>query len=103
MEFDLDEGLYIFEVTLGYKVGESDHVTVPFVLKADDATEAEELAEEYLEVIQLADTFWIVEISGPFDPDEYQTSVDEGERELWDSLEDYSEEDFLEILHSEDI
>ncbi len=103
MEFDLDEGLYIFEVTLGYKVGESDHVTVPFVLKADDATEAEELAEEYLEVIQLADTFWVVEISGPFDPDEYQTSVDEGERELWDSLEDYSEEDFLEILHSEDI
>ncbi len=103
MEFDLDEGLYIFEVTLGYKVGESDHVTVPFVLKADDATEAEELAEEYLEVIQQADTFWVVEISGPFDPDEYQTSVDEGERELWDSLEDYSEEDFLEIIHSEDI
>ncbi len=103
MEFDLDEGLYIFEVTLGYKVGESDHVTVPFVVKADDATEAEELAEEYLEVIQLADTFWVVEISGPFDPDEYQSSVDEGERELWDSLEDYSEEDFLEILHSEDI
>ena len=103
MEFDLDEGLYIFEVTLGYKMGENDHVTVPFVLKADDATDAEELAEEYLEVIQLADSFWVVEISGPFDPDEYQNSVDEGERELWDSLEDYSEEDFLEILHSEDI
>ena len=51
----------------------------------------------------LAGEFWIAEITGPFDPDEYQTSVDEGERERWDSLEDYSEEDFLEILHSEDI
>ena len=103
MEFDLDEGLYIFEVTLGYQVGESDHASVPFVLKADDANEAEELAEEYLEIMHLAGKFWIAEISGPFDPVEYQTSVDEGERERWDSLEDYSEEDLLEILHSEDI
>ena len=103
MEFDLDEGLYIFEVTLGYQVGESDQVTVPFVLKADDADEAEELAEEYLELMQLADKFWVVEINGPFDPDEYQATVDEGERERWDSLEDYSEEDLLEILHTEDI
>ena len=103
MEFDLDEGLYVFEVTLGYQVGESDHMTVPFVLKADDTNEAEELTEEYLEVMQLASEFWVAEITGPFDPDEYQASVDEGERERWDSLEDYSEEDFLEILHTEDI
>ena len=103
MEYDLEEGLYIFEVTLGYQVGESDHVSVPFVLKADDANEAEELAEEYLELMHLAGKFWVVEITGPFDPDEYQVSVDEGERERWDSLEDHSEEDLLEILHSEDI
>lgn len=103
MEFDLDEGLYVFEVTLGYQLGESDHVTVPFVLKADDLNEAEELTEEYLEVMQLAGEFWVAEITGPFDPDEYQASVDEGERERWDSLEDYSEEDFLEILQTEDI
>lgn len=103
MEFDLDEGLYIFEVTLGYQVGENDHVSVPFILKADDTIEAEELAEEYLEVNRLAGKFWIAEISDPFEPDAYQTSVEEGERERWDSLEDHSEEDFLEILHSEDL
>ena len=103
MEFDLDEGLFIFEVTLGYKVGESDHMTVPFILRADDTHDAEELVEEYLEVMHLASRFWITDISGPFDPDKYQTSVDEGERERWDRLEDHSEEDLIEILHSEEI
>ncbi len=103
MDFDLDEGLYIFETTLGYQVGENDQMTVPFILKADDADEAEELVQEYLEVNQLADRFWVAEVSGPFDPDDYQNSVDEGERERWDRLEDYSEEDLLEILHSEEL
>ena len=103
MEFDLDEGLFIFEVTLGYQVGESDHMTVPFILRADDTNEAEEVVEEYLEIIQLAGRFWVAEISGPFNPDEYQHSVDEGERERWDSLKDHSEEDLLEILHSDEV
>ncbi len=103
MEFDLEEGLYVFEVTLGYQVGESDYMTVPFVLKADDTNDAEEIVEEYIEVLRLGGKFWIADISGPFDPNEYQTSVDEGERERWDGLEDYSQEDFLEILHSEEL
>lgn len=103
MDFDLDDGLYIFETILGYMVGESENMTVPFLIKADDANEAEELVQEYLEVNQLAGEFWVAEISGPFEPEEYQKLVDEGERERWDNLEDYSDEDLLEILHSEEL
>jgi hypothetical protein len=103
MDFDLDEGLYIFEITLGYQVGDSEYMTVPFILRADDSDEAEEIVQDYLELNQLANSFWIVEISDTFDPEEYQTLVDEGERERWDRLEDYSAEDFLEILHSDDM
>ena len=103
MDFDLDDGLYIFEITLGYQVGEIEHMTVPFVLKADDADVAEEIVQEFLEINQLANSFWLVEISGPFDPEEYQNQVDEAERERWDQLEDHSEEDFLEILQSEEL
>ena len=40
MVFDLEEGLYIFEITLGYQVDESEYMTVPFILRADDANEA---------------------------------------------------------------
>ena len=50
MVFDLEEGLYIFEITLGYRVGESEYMTVPFILRADDANEAEEMVQEYLEI-----------------------------------------------------
>ena len=103
MDLDLDEGLFVFEITLGYRIGDSEQMTVPFVLKADDADEAEELVLEYLELIQLASQFWVAEIAGPFDPDEYQALVDEGEKERWDHLEDYSEEDFLEILDADDL
>ncbi len=103
MDFDLDDGLFMFEVTLGYQVGEIEHMTVPFVLKADDTDDAEEIVQEFLEINLLADSFWLVEISGPFEPEEYQKQVDEAERERWDRLEDYSEEDFLEILQSEDL
>jgi hypothetical protein len=103
MTFDLDEGLYVFETTLGYIVGDTEQMTVPFILTADDAEEAEELVLEYLESLQLADRFWLVEIVGPFDSEEYHTQASEGEREQWDRLDDHSEEDFLEILHSEDL
>jgi hypothetical protein len=102
VDFDFDEGLFIFETTLGYQVGENDQMTVPFILKADDDDEAEDLVQEYLELNQVADRFWVAEITGPFDPEEYQKRVDEGETERWDRLEDYSEEDLLEILHSEE-
>ena len=102
MDFDLEDGLYIFEITLGYMVGEGEHMTVPLLIKADDNDDAEEVVQEYLEVNNLAGDFWIAEITGPFDPDEYQKEVDEGERESWDRMEDYSEEDFLEILRAED-
>ena len=103
MDFDLDEGLYIFEITLGYKVAEGEHMTVPLIMKADDGDDAEEVVQEYLEINNLAGDFWIADITGPFDPEKYQTEVDEGERERWDRLEDYSEEDLLEILQAEDM
>ena len=50
MDFDLDEGLFIFEITLGYLVGDTEHMTVPFVLKADDVDEADELVQDFLEI-----------------------------------------------------
>ena len=103
MAFDLDEGLYMFEITLGYRVGDVEHVTVPFLVQADDAEEAEEVVMEYLEEMHLGSKFWIAELSEPYERDGYQRLVDEGERERWDRLEDYSEEDFQEILDSEEI
>jgi hypothetical protein len=102
MDFDLEDGLYIFEITLGYTVAESENMTVPLLIKADDVNDAEEVVQEYLEINNLAGDFWIADITGPFDPEKYQKEVDEGERERWDRMEDYSEEDFLEIIHSED-
>jgi hypothetical protein len=84
-------------------VDEIEHMTVPFVLKADDADDAEEIVQDFLEMNQLANSFWLVESTGPFEPEEYQKQVEEAERERWDRLEDHSEEDFLEILHSEDL
>lgn len=103
MGFDLDEGLFIFEITLGYRVGDIDHVTIPFVVKADDAEEAEEIVVDCLEQMHLSSKFWIVEISEPYDRDDYERLVEEGERERWDRLEDHSEEDFQEILQSEEL
>ena len=103
MDFDLDDGLYVFEITLGYMVGESEHMTVPLIIDADDVDEAEELVLEYLELHHLASNFWIADITGPFEPEEYQALVDEGERERWERFDDYSEEDFLEILQAEDM
>jgi hypothetical protein len=102
MDFDLEDGLYIFEITLGYTVAESENMTVPLLIKADDVNDAEEVVQEYLEINNLAGDFWIADITGPFDPEKYQKEVDEGERERWDRMDDYSEEDFLEIIHSED-
>ena len=67
MDFDLEEGLYIFEITLGYKVAESEHMTVPLIMKADDGDEAEEVVQEYLEINNLAGDFWIADITGPFE------------------------------------
>ena len=103
MGFDLDEGLYVFEITLGYKVGDSEHVTIPLVVQADDGEEAEDLVMEYLEEMHLGDRFWIAEISQPYDRDEYERTVEDGERERWDRLEDLSEEDFQEILQPDDL
>ncbi|MFP3869677.1 MAG: hypothetical protein ACLFVT_02195 [Syntrophobacteria bacterium] len=103
MDFDLDEGLYIFEVTLAYQVGDAEHLTAPFVLQADDSEEAEEIVLEYLEELRLAGKFWLAELNGPYDPQEYQVLVDEGERDRWDRLKDCGEEDFLEILQSDDL
>jgi hypothetical protein len=102
MDFDLEEGLYVFEVTLGYLVGDTEQMTAPFVLQADDIEEAEEAVLEYLDELRLSGRFWLAEVTGPYDPREYQSLTDEGERERWDRLEDYSAEDFLEILQSEE-
>jgi hypothetical protein len=101
MAFDLDESLYVFEITLGYKRGHSEHVTIPLVVQADDGEEAEDIVMEYLEEMHLGNRFWIAEISEPYDRDDYERAVEEGERERWDRLQDYSEEDFHEILHSD--
>jgi hypothetical protein len=103
MGFDLDEGLYVFEITLGYRVGDTEHVTIPFVVQADDAEEAEEVVMEYLEEMHLGSKFWIAELSEPHERHDYERLVEEGERERWDRLEDYSEEDFQEILDSEEM
>jgi hypothetical protein len=103
MGYDLDEALYVFEITLGYKMGDSEHVTIPVVVQADDREEAEDLVMEYLEEMHLGNRFWIAEISEPYDRDEYERMLEDGERDRWDRLEDYSEEDLQEILESDDL
>lgn len=101
MDFDLDEGLYVFEITLGYQVGHTEYLTTPFIVQADDTEEAEETVMEYLDSLHLSSRFWIAEINGPYESQEYQRQVEEGEQDRWDRLEDYSAEDFEEILESD--
>lgn len=71
MLFDPQEGLYVFEVIIGFKLDGGKEYSSPCLVQADDVEEAEEKALEYLDDSDLDQVFWIEEISDPFDIEAY--------------------------------
>ena len=98
MLFDPEEGLYVFEVILGYKVNGKTEYTTPCLVQADDADEAEEKALEYLDNLEIEQDFWIEEISDPYDIDEYRQHLEENDQESFPILDELTEDEFQDLL-----
>ncbi|HBZ54172.1 MAG TPA: hypothetical protein DEO88_02100, partial [Syntrophobacteraceae bacterium] len=67
MILDLQSGHFLFEAVLGYQVGEETNYTIPYLVQADDANEAEERIWGCLEEHGVGDDFWIEELSDPYE------------------------------------
>lgn len=99
MSFDLNDKLYIFEVSLGYRAEGEERISMPFLVRADDPEEAEEIAAvECLGNLDLGRKFWVADISEPFPAKEYEKELESGEGENWRFLEELDEDDLMELL-----
>ncbi len=98
MTFDLEEKLYVFEVTLGFRSNGEEVISMPFLVLADDPEEAEELALVHLNSLDAGDRFWVAELSEPVDAGEFDKAVAEGERDPWRHLEEMENCDLVELL-----
>jgi predicted aconitase len=98
MMLDPESGRYVFEVVLGYEVGHDVDFTIPYLVQADGASEAEQKVVGYLEDNGMADTFWIEEMSDAYDVLEYQEGLEDNGDEAHILLEELTEEDYREIL-----
>jgi hypothetical protein len=102
MLLDPINGLYVFEVVLGYQVDDdSESSTIPYLIQANDVDEAEERVQRFLDEYGLAEDFWIEELSDPYPLAEYQHSLDENGDQAHILLEELTEEDFLSLLEQE--
>jgi len=98
MFLDPQEGLYVFEVTLGFSTEGEKQYTAPYLVQADDIEEAEEKVLGYLDGLDLEQAVWIEELSEPFDTEEYSQNIEDGEAEPFSFLEELTEEEFRELL-----
>lgn len=98
MTFDLEEKLYVFEVTLGFRSNGEEVISMPFLVLADDPEEAEELALVHLNTLSAGDRFWVAELSEPVDAGEFDNAVAEGEQDSWRNLEELEDLDLAELL-----
>jgi len=98
MILDPQEGLYVFEVTLGFKAEGEKRYTTPYLVQADDLDEAEEKVFEYLDDLDMDHEFWIEEMSEPSDIEEYAHHIEEGEAEASPMLDELTEEEFRDLL-----
>ena len=98
MMLDPESGRYVFEVVLGYEAGLEAEFTIPYLVQADGASEAEQKVVGYLEEHGMAEAFWIEEMSDAYDVVEYQEGLEDNGDEAHILLEELTKEDFLEIL-----
>jgi Uma2 family endonuclease len=93
-----ESGRYVFEVVLGYQMGDEVELTIPYVIQADAAPLAEEKVLAYLDEHGVAEVFWIEEMSDPYEVLEYQEGMEDNGDEAHILLEDLTDEDFREML-----
>lgn len=98
MYFDSDDGLYVFEVSIGIRIGGRRACSPPILIQADDPDEAEEKVLEYLDDLGIEDRFWVEEMSAPFSLESYQNKLEEEEREPCPSLFDFDETEIQQLL-----
>lgn len=98
MLFDPENGLYVFEVALGFRANGQKQSSASCLIQADDSEEAEEKVMEYLVNQDAAGRFWIEEISNPYTLEEYQQQLDETESEPFPILDEMTEDEFVDFL-----
>jgi hypothetical protein len=98
MFFDPEDGLYIFEVIIGYRVNGKTEYTPSCLIQADDPDEAEEKVLAYLNNLEIDQDFWIEEISAPYDIEGYSQEVEENDQEIFPILDELTEEEFQDFL-----
>jgi cobalamin biosynthesis Mg chelatase CobN len=98
MLLDPQEGLYVFEVTLGFNAEGAKHYTTPYLIQADDLEEAEEKILELLDDLDLDQDLWIEEMSEPFEIEDYTQHIEEGDSEPFPMLSELTEEEFKDML-----
>ncbi|MCX7822487.1 MAG: hypothetical protein N2260_03465 [Syntrophobacterales bacterium] len=98
MLFDPEEGLYVFEVTVGYRASGITRFSSPILVQADDEEEAEEKVLEYLADMDLEGKFWVEEMSEPFKIKEYEQQLKDEDIPPYPLLSELTEEGFMELL-----
>lgn len=98
MFLDPQEGLYVFEVALGFNTDGEKQYTTPYLVQADDLEEAEEKVLEYIDDLDFDQGIWIEELSDPFEIEEYAQRVEDAEAEPFPMLSDLTEEEFRDLL-----
>ena len=99
MLFDPEEGLYVFEIILGYKIDGETEYTPSSLIQADEPEEAEEKILEHLDNLEIDQDFWIEEISDPFEIEEYAQDLEENDQEILPVLNDLTQEEFEDFLN----
>jgi hypothetical protein len=100
MLLDPENGLYVFEVVLGYKAGNDPQYTVPYILQAHDEEEAEEKTLKYLEAWGVSDDFWIEDLSEPVTLLEFQHMLEENGDQARILLGDLTGDDLRALLEA---
>ena len=98
MFLDPQEGLYVFEVALGFNADGEKQYTTPYLVQADDLEEAEQKVLEFVDDLDLEPDIWIEEISEAFDIEQYAQRLEDGEVESFPMLGELTEEEFKDLL-----
>lgn len=98
MLLDPQEGLYVFEVALGFNIDGAKEYTTPYLVQADDPEEAEEKVLEYIDDLDFDQEIWIEEMSEPFDIEEYARHLEDGDAEPFPLLGELTGEEFRDMV-----
>lgn len=98
MFLDPQDGLYVFEVSLGFSADGEKQYTTPYLVQADDIEEAEEKVLGYIDGLDLEQDVWIEELSEPYEAEKYSQIIEDGEIEPFSLLEEVTEEEFRDLV-----